>query len=102
MKTITEHKKYTGKLREWLWLILATVSFWGIFYPNFTLTQDVCKIYTQVSEETVDEEEKQQLEEELNGHIDKVKNEGIKISDLKKGKVRVKSRFLNFIKKWWN
>ena len=62
----------------------------------------MCKIYTQVSEETVDEEEKQQLEEELNGHIDKVKNEGIKISDLKKGKVRVKSRFLNFIKKWWN
>lgn len=98
MKLNTVHKEYAVKLREWIWLILATVSFWGIFYPNFTLTQDVCKIYVEEStmEETDDEAE--QLYEKMN----KIKQDGISITDLKKGKVRVKSRFLNFIKKWWN
>ena len=79
-------KKCFAKLKEYLLLLFVTVSFWSLFYPNFSFTSDVCKIY-RVDEQLVDTE------------VD-FEDEKITIEDLKKGNVKVKSRVWEWIQKW--
>ena len=86
-------------------LIVSTISFWGIFYPNYTLTDDVCHVYYESSENADGEEPEESFEdlsqEEQTKILQKMKQENITVSDLKDGQVKVKSRILEYIKKWW-
>lgn len=93
------------KLREMLVLLVSTISFWGIFYPNFTLTDDVCHVYYESSEYADDDAQEEAFEnlseEEQTEILQKMKQENITVSDLREGRVRVKSRILEYIRKWW-
>ncbi|MBQ8326406.1 MAG: hypothetical protein IJX86_04980 [Lachnospiraceae bacterium] len=97
------------KWKEFIILVAFTVSFWGIFYPNFSLTEDVCVIRyedgSRVEIEDLNEEALQELldkeliskkeYERLSEKIDKPTT----YMDLREHKVTYKSKLFEWIKR---
>lgn len=77
-------------VRCWI-LIVYTVSFWGLFYPNFALTRDICTRQPGFSEWS--EEEQEEWMEDGTDHVT--------MQDLRDGDVRYRSRILEWIQTFW-
>ncbi len=87
-----EHNHNHRRMREWLALLVLTVSFFGLFFPNYTLTDEVC---TVSMEECGEEATGEQIKERLEAR-------GITYRDLHSGKVRVRSRLLEWFSSLWH
>ena len=73
-------------------LLVLTVSFFGLFFPNYTLTDEVC---TVSMEECGEEATGEQIKERLEAR-------GITYRDMHSGKVRVRSRLLEWFSSLWH
>lgn len=69
------------RLSEIIVLSILTIAWWGTFYPDLSLSKDICKIVYENAQENED-----------------FLNEKISIFSAKPGQVRVKSHILEYLK----